>query len=194
MIFCLVVHTMEVKWVVYCFGTNIVQNIQVWNSVSKLWQILNFRVNSWLNATWPHYSKFYQKLIDKNNSFPLFSPLNCKCVLIALAQTGCCCIFQVGAECWQWLKMNCYYLLNFLVFKKELHKFNGLLTLWKHLGHVSPFHHNMVCYMRGNDDERNPLLLASLCCFLKLQICQDCARFWVLSSSAPPLLRFSEWQ
>lgn len=62
---------------------------------------------------------------------------------------------------------------KFLVFKKELYKFNNLLLLWKHLGHVSHFHRNMVCCTRGNDDEFNPLLLANLCFFLKLQICQD---------------------
>lgn len=100
--------------------------------------------------------------------------------------------FPGGCQVLAVVEMSCYYMQNFWCLKKELYKFNNLLLLWKHLGHVSHFHRNTVCCTRGNDDEFNPLLLANLCFFLKLQICQDCARFCVLSSGAPPLARFSE--
>jgi len=67
MIFCVLVHTMKVKWVAYCSGTNIVQNKQV------------------AGHTIPNLTSQLNQKMKQNNTFSIFSSLNCKYVLIALA-------------------------------------------------------------------------------------------------------------
>lgn len=108
---------------------------------------------------------------------------------------GSCLNIQVGNARWQRFQMSCYYMQNFEGCLKK--NYTNSITCCRSggTGRVSHFHQNKVCSTRKNDDDFNPLLLATCAAFLscRAQICQDCARFKVLPSGSSLLVSDSNF-